>query len=108
MKEFEPKEFFKVLKRETISALIIASGVALIGFVWFTLEQYMVRNLLFRNVSFEAANPVASAVKVVEEEPKVPQAAPLASTLSESSLDWIMTLLASPLFEVRVNNGIVM
>jgi magnesium transporter len=41
MKEFEPKEFWKVLKREAVSAVIIATGVALIGFVWFTLEQYL-------------------------------------------------------------------
>jgi magnesium transporter len=40
MKEFEPREFWKVLRRETVSAVIIASGVALIGFAWFTIEQY--------------------------------------------------------------------
>jgi magnesium transporter len=41
MKEFQPKECWKVLRRESMSALIIASGVALVGFVWFTFEQYL-------------------------------------------------------------------
>src|SRR5574344_1272842 len=41
MKEFQPKEILKVLGREAISALIIASGVSLFGFIWFTLEQYL-------------------------------------------------------------------
>jgi magnesium transporter len=41
MKEFEPKECWKVLRRESMSALIIAGGVSLIGFIWFTLEQYL-------------------------------------------------------------------
>jgi magnesium transporter len=41
MKEFAPKEFWKVLRREAVSAFIISVGVALIGFVWFTLEQYL-------------------------------------------------------------------
>ena len=40
-KEFEPREFWKVLKREALSALIIAGGSALFGFVWFTVEQYL-------------------------------------------------------------------
>ena len=41
MKEFEPKECWKVLRREAVSALIIATGVAAAGFIWFTLEQYL-------------------------------------------------------------------
>jgi magnesium transporter len=41
MKEFQPKEILKVLGREAISALIIASGVSLFGFIWFTAEQYL-------------------------------------------------------------------
>jgi magnesium transporter len=41
MKEFEPKEILKVLARETISALIIATGVSVFGFFWFTVEQYL-------------------------------------------------------------------
>lgn len=41
MKEFQPKECMKVLAREAVSALIIAAGVSLAGFFWFTFEQYM-------------------------------------------------------------------
>ena len=41
MKEFETKECWKVLRRESVSALIIAAGVSLVGFIWFTLEQYL-------------------------------------------------------------------
>ena len=38
--EFEPKDFLKVIRKEIISALIIAACVALFAFVWFTIEQY--------------------------------------------------------------------
>lgn len=41
MKEFEPKECWKVLSREAKSALIIASGVSIFGLFWFTIEQYL-------------------------------------------------------------------
>jgi len=40
MKEFQPKEFGKVLGREAVSAIIIAGGAGLFGFAWFTIEQY--------------------------------------------------------------------
>jgi magnesium transporter len=40
-KEFTPKDFWKVLGRECIIALIIAGGSALFGFLWFTIEQYL-------------------------------------------------------------------
>ena len=39
-KEFEPKDFFKVIRKEIISALLIATGVSLFAFLWFTIEQY--------------------------------------------------------------------
>ena len=39
-KEFEPKDFLKVIRKELLSALIIALGVALFAFLWFTIEQY--------------------------------------------------------------------
>lgn len=38
--EFTPKDFFKVIRKEALSALIIAVGVSLFAFVWFTIEQY--------------------------------------------------------------------
>ena len=38
--EFTPKDFFKVIRKELISALIIALGVSLFAFLWFTIEQY--------------------------------------------------------------------
>ena len=39
-KEFEPKDFFKIIRKEILSALIIAAGVAAFAFMWFTIEQY--------------------------------------------------------------------
>ena len=38
--DFTPKDFLKVIKKEALSALIIATGVSLFAFVWFTIEQY--------------------------------------------------------------------
>ena len=38
--EFTPKDFFKVIRKELVSALIIALGVSLFAFIWFTIEQY--------------------------------------------------------------------
>lgn len=40
LKEFDPKDFWKILGQEIRSALIIAAGISLFAFVWFTLEQY--------------------------------------------------------------------
>lgn len=40
LKEFSPRDFFKIIKKEIISALIIALCVGAFAFVWFTIEQY--------------------------------------------------------------------
>lgn len=40
LKEFETKDFWKLLRREALSSLLIAAGVAVFAFFWFTLEQY--------------------------------------------------------------------
>ena len=39
-KEFEPKDIFKVLAKEMLSALIISSVIFGFSFLWFTIEQY--------------------------------------------------------------------
>ena len=40
LQEFTPKDFFKIIRKEALSAAIIAICIALFGFIWFTLEQY--------------------------------------------------------------------
>ena len=40
LQEFTPKDFFKIIRREAVSAAIIALCIATFGFIWFTLEQY--------------------------------------------------------------------
>lgn len=40
LKEFDPKDFWKILGREIISALIIATAISIFAFIWFTMEQY--------------------------------------------------------------------
>ena len=40
LQEFSPKEFFKIIRKESVSAAIIAIVIACFGFIWFTLEQY--------------------------------------------------------------------
>ena len=40
LKEFTPKDFFKILRKEAVSAAIIAVFVGIFGFLWFTIEQY--------------------------------------------------------------------
>jgi len=40
LKEFDIKDFWKLLRRELVSSLLIALGVALFAFLWFGLEQY--------------------------------------------------------------------
>lgn len=40
LQEFTPRDFFKIIRKEAVSAAIIALCVAVFGFVWFTLEQY--------------------------------------------------------------------
>ena len=39
-KEFSPKDFWKILGKEALTACIVSSCVALFGFLWFTVEQY--------------------------------------------------------------------
>ena len=39
-KEFEPKDFLKVIGKEAKTAIIVSSIVAVFAFVWFTIEQY--------------------------------------------------------------------
>jgi len=39
LKEFTPKDFFKILRKEAVSALIIAVLIGIFGFIWFTIEQ---------------------------------------------------------------------
>ncbi len=38
--EFKPKDYWKIIRKEAVSALIIATIVGLFSFVWFTVEQY--------------------------------------------------------------------
>lgn len=38
--EFTPKDFWKVIRKEALTALIIATVVGLFAFLWFTIEQY--------------------------------------------------------------------
>ena len=40
LQEFTPRDFFKIILKEAVSAAIIALCIAVFGFVWFTLEQY--------------------------------------------------------------------
>lgn len=39
--EFTPKDFFKVLGKEALTALIVAACVSAFSFIWFTIEQYL-------------------------------------------------------------------
>ena len=39
-KEFSPKDFWRILGKEALTALIVSSCIAVFGFVWFTIEQY--------------------------------------------------------------------
>ena len=38
--EFKPRDYFRILRKEALSALIIALVVASFSFIWFTIEQY--------------------------------------------------------------------
>ncbi len=40
LQEFSPKEFWKIIRKEALSALIIALCIGVFGFIWFSLEQY--------------------------------------------------------------------
>lgn len=39
-KEFTPKDFFRVILKEALSALIVSSVILVFSFIWFTMEQY--------------------------------------------------------------------
>ena len=39
-KEFGPKDFFKVISKELLTALIVAGAISIFAFAWFTIEQY--------------------------------------------------------------------
>ena len=41
LQEFTPRDFFKIIRKEALSAAIIAICIAVFGFIWFTLEQYL-------------------------------------------------------------------
>lgn len=40
LQEFTPKDFFKIIRKEAVSAAIIALCIGVFGFIWFSLEQY--------------------------------------------------------------------
>ena len=40
LQEFTPRDFFKIIRKEAMSAAIIAICIACFGFFWFSLEQY--------------------------------------------------------------------
>lgn len=40
LKEFSPKDFWRLLRQEALSALLIGGGLAVFAFLWFTMEQY--------------------------------------------------------------------
>ena len=54
LQEFTPRDFFKIIRKEALSAAIIAVCIATFGFVWFSLEQFfgIVKN---SNLGFEAS-----------------------------------------------------
>ena len=39
-KEFTPKDFFRVILKESLSALMVSSVILVFSFIWFTMEQY--------------------------------------------------------------------
>ncbi len=39
-KEFSPKDFWKIIGKEALTALIVSACIAVFGFLWFTIEQY--------------------------------------------------------------------
>lgn len=41
LQEFSPKDFWKIIRKEMLSALIIAILIGVFAFFWFTFEQYM-------------------------------------------------------------------
>ena len=41
LQEFGPRDFFKVIRKEALSAAIIAIVIGMFAFIWFSFEQYM-------------------------------------------------------------------
>lgn len=41
LQEFGPKDFFRIIRKESLSAAIIAICVGIFAFIWFSLEQYL-------------------------------------------------------------------
>ena len=41
LQEFGPKDFFRIIRKEALSAAIIAICIGLFAFIWFSFEQYM-------------------------------------------------------------------
>ena len=41
LQEFSPKDFFRIIRKEIVSAAIIAVLIGIFGFIWFSIEQYM-------------------------------------------------------------------
>ena len=39
-KEFSPKDFWKIIGKEALTAVMVSACIALFGFLWFTIEQY--------------------------------------------------------------------
>ena len=60
-KEFSSKDFFKVILKEMLSALIVSSIVLVFAFVWFTMEQYVgiVENVYYTGAD---ANGIAPTI----------------------------------------------
>ena len=63
MKEFGPKDLWKIIRKEFVSAIIISAIIAAFAFFWFTMEQYtgIVNNSLANAELFgEGSNQVAN------------------------------------------------
>ena len=41
LQEFTPRDFWKIIRKEAMSAAIIAALIAAFGFIWFSIEQYV-------------------------------------------------------------------
>ncbi len=39
-KEFSPRDFWRIIGKEALTALIVSACIAVFGFIWFTIEQY--------------------------------------------------------------------
>ena len=39
-KEFSPRDFWKIIGKEALTALMVSACIAVFGFLWFTIEQY--------------------------------------------------------------------